>query len=266
MTDLNAVPDAAQQQIQIYFGGMFDQVTMGAPMYFWLIFILGMILICGLILVAYYRLFILDKVWAFVECYKNRTPLALIRTRTRKAYLKSLKYIAQVFMDEDGPDRWFASALETSSNMEGVNLIEAVDYYDWLQDPIMNEAIHTLIAKYNSTKKEDNDKIHNPMEFQKCLSEGKLHGLFEGADIVTKVTKDQIPIPAFFIVDISKVEQYLPKNRSSSMFGGYIQHVANGLGAKDKIDPKQALLWFAGGCTAIIICGIIAGLIASGKL
>jgi len=259
MTDLVAAPVDAGQQLQIYFGGAFDQTAMGAPIYFWVIFIMGMLLICGGLMTLYYRFFILDKVWAFVECYKNRTPLALIRTRYRKAYLKSLRYVAQVFIDDESGDMRTAPALETSSNMEGVNLIEAVDYYDWLQDPIINQAIHELVYEYNAQNPDD--KIKTPNDFQDKLGKGLLNHLFKGKQIVTNVTANQVPVPAFFFVDVAKIEQYLPRNRSSTILAGVAQKMGNELGAKEKVDAKTALYIFAGGATLIIVSAIIAYII-----
>lgn len=256
MTDVNAVPVDPMQQIPIYFGGQFDQVVMGAPVYFWAIFMLGLIVICGLILVGYYRYFILDKVWAFVECYKNKTPLALIRTRYRKAYLKSLRYLAQVFIDDATGDMWSAPALETSSNMEGVNLIEAVDYYDWLQDPILNQAIHEVASKWNEVNQDR--KIQNPNDFQERLANGDLSNLFTGKKITIEVTEGQIPVPAFFFVNTSKIEQYLPRNRSSVILAGVAQKIGTELRDKDKIDPKTALYLFGGGAVLIIVSAVIA--------
>jgi hypothetical protein len=262
MVDVTATAVDPNQQLTIYFGGQFDQTMMGAPVYFWAIFIMGMMLICGGLLVMYYRYFILDKVWAFVECYKKRTPLALIRTRYRKAYLKSLRYVAQVFVDDETNDMWTAPALETSSNLEGVNLIEAVDYYDWLQDPILNQAIHELIAEWN--EKNPEDKIITANDFQKKLSDGMLGSVFDGHPITTYVTKGKVPVPAFFFVDIAKIEQYLPRNRSSTLLAGVAQKMGNDLGNKDKIDPKTALYVMAGGATLIIISAIIAYVILKG--
>ncbi|MDD2246341.1 MAG: hypothetical protein PHC39_04585 [Proteiniphilum sp.] len=243
----------------IYFGGFFDNVQLGAPVYFWIIFILGMMLVCVIILALYYRYLILDKVWAFVECYKKRTPLALIRTRYRKAYMKSLQYVAQTFIDEDTGDMWSAPSLETSSNMEGVNLIEAVDYYDWLQDPILNQAIHELVFEWNT--KHPDDKIGNSMDFQKKLSEGALNDLFEGQIREVHIAKGQVPVQAFFFVDIAKIEQYLPKNRSSVILAGVAQKLGDGIGNKDAANMKMAGYYLAGGAILIIICAIIAYLI-----
>jgi hypothetical protein len=243
MADVAGVPQQAEQQIVIFFGGQFDQVIMGAPVYFWGMFILGMIAVMACMWWFYHRYFILDKIWGFVTCYKNKQPLALIRTRFRKAYFKPLKYIAQIFSDEDTPDKWYAPALETSSNLEGVNLIEAVDYYDWLQDPILNQAIFELVTEWN---------LQHPT-------------LFEEKRVV-EYSKGKVPVSAFFYVDLSKIEQYLPRQRTSAMFGGYTQHMADDMGKGDKVDWKSYMLPVMALCTLMIICGIIAGLLATGKL
>ena len=264
MSDALAVPVDPGQQIQIYFGGQFDQTIMGAPVYFWGMFVMGMMLVCGMILVCYYRFLILDKVWAFVDCYKKRTPLALIRTRYRTAYFKSLTYIAQVFFDEETNDMWTAPALETSSNLEGVNLIECVDYYDWLQDPILNEAIRQLILKWN--EKNPGKEIKTPTDFQERLGKGDLVGLFEGEVKQITVSAEKVPVPAFFLVDIAKIEQYLPRTRSSAMLGGVAQKIGSDLGNKEKVDWKSWVIPIAALCTLMIICGIIAGLLGTGKL
>jgi hypothetical protein len=265
MTDVGAVPADAGQQLTIYFGGSFDQSVMGAPVYFWFIFLMGCALFCVIMYSAYHRYFILDKIWGYVECYKKKIPMGLIRTRYRKAYLKPLDYVAQVFSDEDTTDKWYAPALETSSNLGGVDLIEAVDYYDWLQDPILNEAIKEIVYKWD--EKNPDDKIRDPIRFQKFLSEGRFVDLFEGVEVkTTTIEKGKIPLPAIFFVDLAKVEQYLPRTRSSAMLGGYANKVASDLGNKDKVDWKSYVIPVAVLCTCMIICGIIAGMLATGKL
>ena len=257
----SSAPEAGQQ-IQIYFGGMFDVAVMGAPVYFWIIFALGMALICGGLLVVYYRFFILDKIWAFVECYKGHKPLALIRTRTRQAYFKSLSYIAQIFCDEDSPEKWFAPALETSQSISGVSLVDCVDYYDWLQDPILNQTIWEIVSAYNEKQTNDNDKIYDPVKFQELLGSGKLADFFDGVEVKV-YRKGSVKVPAFFIVDIWKVEQYLPRTRSSAMFGGYTQWLAEQVGTKDNVDWKSWVLPVAALCTLIIMSSIIGYVILS---
>jgi hypothetical protein len=261
MADLNAVPSVpGNQQIQIYFGGMFDQTQMGAPIYFWIIFTLGMILILFGIFVVYHRYFILNKIWGFVECYKSGKPLALIRTRYRKAYLKPLKYVAQLFIDEEGPDKWFAPALETSQSISGVNLIDCVDYFDWLQDPILNQTIQEIVFAWNEDHEDEHDKIHDPITFQKLLGDGKLKDYFDTTEVAT-YSKGMVKVPAFFVVDISKVEQYLPRTRSSAMFGGYTQWLADNVNTAGKPDWKTWVLPIAMLMTAEIIVAIIAYMI-----
>lgn len=78
MADVMAVPQQAEQQIVIFFGGQFDQVIMGAPIYFWGMFFLGLAAAMAVMWWVYHRYFILDKIWGFVTCYKNKQPLALI--------------------------------------------------------------------------------------------------------------------------------------------------------------------------------------------
>lgn len=263
MADVAAVPDQAQQQLVIYFGGQFDQSIMGAPVYFWAMFLLGMGMFMAIAWWAYHRYFILDKIWGFVTCYKSKQPLALIRTRFRKAYFKPLKYIAQIFSDEDTPDKWYAPALETSSNLEGVNLIEAVDYYDWLQDPTLNQAIFELVTEWNLMHPDE--KIYDPVQFQTVLASGRMANLFESKQI-WEYKKGVVPVSAFFYVDLSKIEQYLPRQRTSAMFGGYTQHMADDMGKADKVDWKSYMLPVMALCTLLIICGIIAGLLSTGKL
>ena len=53
MADVAAVPQEAQQQLQIYFGGQFDQSVMGAPVYFWCMFFLGIMFILSVINLFY---------------------------------------------------------------------------------------------------------------------------------------------------------------------------------------------------------------------
>ena len=263
MADVQSVPAVAQEQLIIYFGGEFDRSMMGAPVYFWCMFFLGIGMFMVTMWWVYHRYFILDKIWGFVTCYKSKQPLALIRTRFRKAYFKPLKYIAQIFSDEDTPDKWYAPALETSSNLEGVNLIEAVDYYDWLQDPTLNQAIFELVSEWNLQYPDE--KIYDPVQFQTILGSGRMANLFESKEVAI-YKKGTVPVSAFFYVDLSKIEQYLPRQRTSAMFGGYTQHMADDMGKGEKIDWKSYMLPVMALCTLMIICGIVAGLLATGKL
>jgi hypothetical protein len=263
MVDVQTSADAGQQ-IQIYFGGVFDQTVMGAPMYFWVIFTISVIFALFAVFCLYHRFFILNKIWAFVECYKSGRPLALIRNRYRKAYFKSLKYIAQVFEDEDGPDRWYAPALETSQSISGVSLVDACDYYDWLQDPILNQTIAEIVHEWNSTH-DDKEKIYDPIRFQELLGSGALKDYFDDTEIIV-YKKGSVKLSAFFVVDISKVEQYLPKDCSSASLGGYVQWLSDNVNTKDKADWKSWVLPIAMLMTAEIIVAIICGLIATGKI
>lgn len=269
MVDIPGIPGSGgsvdpSQQIVIYFGGFFDQTVMGAPMYFWAIFTMGMIGILFFIFVMYHRYFILDKIWGFVECYKSGKPLALIRTRNRTARLKPLHYVAQMFEDEESPDRWFATSLETSSSMSGVSLVDVVDYYDWVQDPILNQAIREIATSWNETHS-DEEKIYDYARFQELLGSGQLVDYFDKTEVTTYI-KGTVRMPAFFVVDIRPIEQYLPKTRSSAMFGGYIQWTSDNVNTKDKVDWKSYMLPVMALCTLMIICGLIAGLLGTGKL
>ena len=278
MVDLQSTQ---QQQLTIFFGGQMDQVVAGAPVYFWCIFALGMLCMVMGFLILYYRLYILDKVWAFVECYKKRKPLALVRNSNRQAYFKALEYMAQVFYSDDGPDRWISSALESSQSIAGVPLLDVCDYYDWLQDPFKNQAILEIVSAWNDgildeTEEQDpetpiflkgkephadDEKIYNGEQLQKLLGSGKLTDYFDSTEIVV-YKKGSVKIPAFFIIDISKVEQYLPRIRGSALFGGYTSWLVEQAGGKQEKDNKTMAMYFIAGCTAIIICGVIAGLLS----
>jgi hypothetical protein len=282
MVDLQATAQpAAQQQLTIFFGGQMDQVMMGAPVYFWCIFATGMLCVVMGFLILYYRLYILDKVWAFVDCYKKRMPLALIRNSNRQAYFKPLQYMAQVFSTDDSPDRWMTSALESSQSIAGVPLLDACDYYDWLQDPIKNQAILEIVSAWNDGMLDetvdqdpehltylkgkaphpDIEKIYSYTDFQRVLSSGKLKDYFDSTEIVY-YKKGSVKVAAHFIIDVSKVEQYLPKTRGSALMGGYTTWLAELAGGKQEKDTKTMAMYFIAGCTAIIVCGIIAGLLS----
>lgn len=274
---------AAQNQLIIYFGGFFDQSIMGAPVYFWFIFALGMGLICTWLMVVYYRYWIMDKIWDLVICIKKREPIGLVRDRNRVARFKALKYIAQTFEDQSGPDRFFASSLQTAANISGAPLVDVCDYYDWTQDPIMNQAIVEIVDAWNwgildpainpnptnegvfhylpgKAPHPDEEKIYDGKQFQQLLASGKLAEYFDDMEIIT-YKKGTVPVSAYFPVDISSVERYLPKTRSSALFGGYVQHLADNVGQKPEQDKKQMLYWFVGGATLIIVCAVIAYLI-----
>jgi len=293
MADIQSTQIVAQQ-IPIAFGGSMDQFVLGAPVYFWYIMLMGAGIFCLAVLMLYYRYWVMDEIWGLVACIRRKKPVGLVRTRSRQAYLKSMEYIASVFTDEKDPmNKYYATALESSNSVSGAPLIDICDYYDWLQDPFINQAIVEIIDIWNNGEPnfetestwtdgkpdpanpkhwtnnhmphKDEEKIFDPQMFQKLLGSGRLKDYFDKTEVVTYI-KGSIRIPAFFIINVSKIEQYLPRNRSSALLGGYSQIQVERLGGKEKKDGMEFLKYVAIGCTALIICGILAGLIATGRL
>jgi hypothetical protein len=256
----SAATASAPQGIPMSFGGIFDNLVIGLPLYFWIIFALAAVFIVFAVYV-FYVYWNLGPVWGWWVASRKRTPMALKRNKNRRAVMVPMDSVAHIYHDEEHPEMWHQTSTESAQYIGDVPCVDVCDWHDWVDDPIMNQAICEMAEKWNEnckttgqlqTESGESNLIFDYISFQKHLGNG---------DLKTFYTDGQVPIPAFFYVDLSKVERYLPKERSASTFGGFITYYSNKLVSDNSKNVWGLLLPIAAICGMVLITSIIAYLI-----
>ncbi|MCJ7696895.1 MAG: hypothetical protein MUO73_00990 [Thermoplasmata archaeon] len=256
-------PAAVPQPLQlaIIFGGFFDQAIFGVPLWFWMAITFGVAF--GIFFVyAMWVYWTIGPVWGYWEAYKTKQPMALKRNKNRKMRMMALKYAARIFNDEETDEMWSVTSLDAAQQLGSVNCVDVVDWHDWVDDVVKNEAIRVAAGAWNDEVKKENankssdakdllEYIYDYTTFQKHLSNGDLKRLLP----------DGVKLDAFFIVDWTKIEQYMPKERAAASYGGLVRSAVNDrLGSTEK-KAWGAVLPVGLMCTMILITAIVAYMI-----
>jgi len=257
-----AVATAPQElQLAIIFGGFFDQAIFGVPLWFWMAITFGIAF--GIFFVyAMWVYWTIGPVWGYWEAYKTKQPMALKRNKNRKMRMMALKYVARIFTDEETDEMWSVTSLDAAQQLGSVNCVDVVDWHDWIDDVVKNEAIRIGATAWNDHVQIENkgksldskdllEPIHDYTTFQKHLYNGDLKLLMP----------EGIELPSFFIVDWTKIEQYMPKERAAASYGGLVRSAVNDrLGASEK-KAWGMVLPVGLMCTMILITAIVAYMI-----
>jgi len=225
MADLGAVPAAGGQVV--YGGGLFNGFIWGAPYDFWIMFIGGLFFLVIIIYLVWRLFFVMNPVGEYFDAERSRNSVALKFTKNMRLKLMNMKYAAQIMEPEDpaDTDKWKQTLAQSIGQLGSVNTVILCDWHDWIENPILNEAIATFAEKWNTVHPED--KIFDFFRFADLLYTGKVKEFCRdyyrdenGAPI------DGIPVKPFFIVDPVKIEQYMPKQRDAASFGGWLRREA----------------------------------------
>lgn len=244
----------------MYGGGMINGYLMGFPIDFWIIFFESILL--GLIIVyLVWRLFmVMDPVGDYFHAERSRHSLAVKFSKAMKLKLMNMKYAAQIMEPEDpsDTDKWKQTLAQSIGQLGSVNTVIVCDWHDWIENPILNEAIATLCELWNEAN--PNDKIHEYVKFADYLYKGKLKEF-------TKTLRDPdgnlyspeggIPVKPYFIVDPVKIEQYMPKQRDAASFGGWLRREAQLLNKNAEKPNMTAFYLITGSAVIIFICSLI---------
>lgn len=264
--DIGAVPQAiAQQQgIQIWAGGTFDLMVAGFPVYFWIIFI-GIILLIGIVFLDWYRWDTIKSVNGMYSAIRKNIPQALKVTKNMRMQLVPAVYADQIFEWEDPKEieKWQLTAPHSVGQLGPVNTAILVDYHDWVDNPIYNESIKVAAELWNELYPDD--QIHHYDKYMLYRKNGKLKSAINeiNAEWAKKHPDeptppiDAIKIPAYFWVDFSGQEQYLPEKRDAASFGGYLRREAAKLKSGDNEEKKNYGVYILGACVIIGIVIII---------
>jgi hypothetical protein len=243
--DIVAQPASQAAQTVIYSPPLINQMIFGWPGDLLLVYFMGLLMF---IIFGYFawRTWWADKpVIGYHKAYWDGTSLGLKFSRNMKLRMVPLKYAAQI-MEPDDPDdiekseSWKQSLSQNIGQLGSVNTSIICDWHDWVENPVINEAIVTLAEEWNNNNPED--LVYDYLTFSRKLYNGQFKNYF----------KEGIRIPPYFIVDINRVEQYMPKQRDAASFSGWLRREAQMLN-KNKAEPSMMPIYLMFGGT-ILIC------------
>lgn len=228
MADIGAVPGVIAQQSPVYGGGLFNGFVLGFPIDFWIIFIESIGLGVFIVYLIWRLFFVMEPVGDFYHAERSRHSIAIKFSKAMKLKLMNMKYAAQIMESEDpsDTDKWKQTLAQSIGQLGGVNTVIVCDWHDWIENPILNEAIVTICELWN--EKHPEDRILEYVKFAEYLYAGKLKDFcktlrdWEG----NPYPGGGIPVKPFFIVDPVKIEQYMPKQRDAASFGGWLRREA----------------------------------------
>jgi hypothetical protein len=174
-----------------------------------------------------WRLFIImGPVGDFFSAERSRHSIAVKFTKNMKLKLMNMKYAAQIMESEDpeDTDKWQQTLAQSIGQLGSVNTVIVCDWHDWIENPIINEAIYTVCAQWNEAYPDD--KILEYTKFSNYLYAGKLKEFCKTLKDIDGNPVSGIMIKPYFIVDPIKIEQYMPKKRDAASFGGWLRREA----------------------------------------
>lgn len=262
MADIGAVPAVVSPSggNVVYGGGLFNGFVLGFPIDFWIIFFETIFFLVILIYLIWRLFFVMEPVGDFYGAERSRHSIAIKFSKAMKLKLMSMKYAAQIMEPEDpaDTDKWKQTLAQSIGQLGGVNTVIVCDWHDWIENPILNEAIVTVCELWN--KANPTDKILEYTKFADYLYKGKLKDFcrdLRDPDGNLYSESGGIPVKPFFIVDPVKIEQYMPKQRDAASFGGWLRREAQLL---NKEAGKPNMLPFAlltGGGIVIFVISLI---------
>lgn len=270
-TDIGAPAAAAApaaQQIYVWAGGIFDTLIAGLPLYFWLMFMEGifLFLVCGL---GWYMWDQCRAVSGHWDAIRNGTPQALKITKNMRMKITPAVYSDQIFSWEnpDEIEKWHLTAPHSVGQLGPVNTAILVDYHNWVENPMINESIKTLAEMWNEAYPDD--QIHHYDKYMAYRDSGRLQAFMKSISSEWKkehpdeeFVPEAVPVKAYFWVNFSEQEQYLPKDEDAASFGGWLRREASKLKTGDNDKEASYGKWILGGCVAIGICILVFSWIA----
>lgn len=267
MVDVVAEPigEAAAEAV-VYGGGLFNGFVLGFPIDFWIIFLETIILGVIIVYLVWRLFFIMYPVGDYYPAERSGHSLAIKFSKAMKLKMMSMKYAAQIMEPEDpeDTDKWKQTLAQSIGQLGSVNTVIVCDWHDWIENPILNEAIVECVELWNESHPDD--KILEYTKFAKYLYEGKLKDYFVNYIAPDGSKPGGIPVKPYFIVDPVKIEQYMPKQRDAASFGGWLRREAALLN-KDagKTNMVPFLLLTGSGVVIFIISLIFAWMNVKGS-
>lgn len=267
MADIGAVPGAVQGNAnEVMGGGLFNGYIWGAPIDFWIMFFGAILFIVVIIYLVWRLFFVMDPVGEYFSAERSRHSVAIKFSKNMKLKMMNMKYAAQIMEPEDpiDTDKWKQTLAQSIGQLGSVNTVIVCDWHDWIENPILNEAILTIAEKWNEINIDD--KILDYVQFADKLYSGKLKEFCKHFKDDNGQPLSGIPIKPYFIVDPVRIEQYMPKQRDAASFGGWLRREAALLN-KDagKVNPMPFYLLTGAGVMIFVISLIFAWMNVKGS-
>lgn len=199
----------------------------------------------------------MEPVGDYFTAERSRHSLAIKFSKSMKMKLMSMKYAAQIMESEDpeDTDKWKQTLAQSIGQLGSVNAVIVCDWHDWIENPILNEAIVTICEMWN--EKYPDDKILEYTKFAKYLYDGKLKDFTKRLTDFDGNPLNGIPVKPFFIVDPVKIEQYMPKQRDAASFGGWLRREAQLMNKEAGKPNMLPFLLLTGSGVVIFIISLI---------
>jgi hypothetical protein len=240
---------------------LYNPVIAGLPFYIILLFIMGMALMLGGVVVWQYIYEPMKPVWGFRAAALANKPQSIVHGMNGQIWLEATEYVAGLFRSLNLPLMWIITA-PVSGQMGKVSTLEMSDDWNIVHNIDIDYAIVEIVHRYNEHVKEEHKGesyeelvatgliIHDFNTFNKVLMDGTLDAFIPHG----------ITLPPFRVVDLHEVRRYLPK-WTAAHFAGYInQEVAKRM-KKDENAGKDLMKWAIIAAGVILVAGILVYLI-----
>jgi len=210
VVDVVAVP--ANQ----YFDPIMDIAVMSIPIWFWVILLVGVILIATNFWWIYKRMK-MSPILGYLDALRAGQPQTLFLGKNRAFLIKYLEYIDSVlaYKKIEEVSKWLVQSPKSVGRLGGLSTLIVRDNYDYSVDPIAEIAICKLAENWNKMHSED-DPMNCYNDFVRLRDNGKLEDAFP----------EGVLIPVYNVYDPSLIQKYLPQGRSAGTFGSYITQKA----------------------------------------
>ena len=193
MVDILAQPVYAN--VPILFGGFFDTIILGFPIYLWGFIVSGLFIffLVLIILVIKKRM---DPVWGYFDSAKNNDPLAILITKNKKIRLVKIEYVSNIFEMVGLPVKWLNLSTRAAGQLGTCNTIIIDDVCGIVDDPDSQLAMMEIKDKWNDNPEHKDEHITSFEDFQALWTSGRF------------AEDDMVRLPPFAAVPIWEIKQY----------------------------------------------------------
>jgi hypothetical protein len=246
-TDIIAVP------ANIVTDPTMDLLIMNIPV--WLFIIIGILLFTIVSNIYWFRKrSIMGPVLGYNTALKLGKPVTLFLGKNKSFFIEYLEYYDKVlsYKDTTKLSKWLMESPKSGGRMGGLSTFLVRDDLDYTLDPVAELAICKLADRWNE-KYANTNPINSYRDFAKLRDSGALEAEYP----------EGVEIPMYSIYDPSLIQKYLPRGRSSGIFGSNLTSRANAL-RKDKTQESKWAKYIpfaamSGACILMLILSFMYG-------
>lgn len=225
---------------------LYEPIIAGFPFYLVLLFILGLVIVFGLMLFKLEVYDRLEPVWGHRTASMKNIPEAIVHGMSGKIWLMPVDSVAGIFSAMNLPLKWIQT-IHTQGQLGKVNVVEVSDDWNIVHNRDVDYAIVEAAHQWNEKNPEGTpEHIFDWATFEKHLMNGDLDSLFPKG----------IRLPPFRNVDLHEIRRYVPKWMASH-HAGYINDELNKRKTEDDKQGIGMVKWalIAGGI--LLICAVL---------